>query len=152
MREHIGRDHPAEGVFIFPDQPTIAFLTVCTQGKRPLLANPKVYDALVKSWQAADAWMVGYYLVMPDHIHLFCSPLNEDCTIEHWISFWKGQFRRLYGSDAPRFQSRGFHHRLRRGENYQDKWEYIRANPVRAGLVFRPDDWPYLGILNELRW
>jgi hypothetical protein len=41
---------------------------------------------------------------------------------------------------------------LRRGENYDEKWEYIRANPVRAGLVPRVEDWPHQGELNELRW
>jgi hypothetical protein len=50
------------------------------------------------------------------------------------------------------FQAHGFHHRLRRGENYSDKWEYVRMNPVRAGLVADPDEWPYQGVLNELRW
>ena len=89
---------------------------------------------------------------MPDHIHLFCSPQNEDYTIEQWITFWKRQFRRSYGENAPRFQSRGFHHRLRHDESYTEKWEYVRANPVRAGFVRDSDDWPYQGSLNDLYW
>jgi REP-associated tyrosine transposase len=152
MREHIGREHPAEGVFVFRGQPTIAFLTVCARGRAPLLANLKVNNVLVASWRKADSWLVGYYLIMPDHLHLFCAPNRDEVTIEKWIAFWKGAFRRLYGADPPRFQSRGFHHRLRRNENYHDKWDYVRANPVRAGLVSHPDDWPYFGVLNELRW
>ncbi len=32
------------------------------------------------------------------------------------------------------------------------KWEYIRHNPVRAGLVNDPDDWPYQGEMHVLRW
>jgi hypothetical protein len=96
MREHIGRDHPAEGVFIFRGQPTIAILTVCTRGREPRLANTRVHNALVASWQKADAWLVGFYLIMPDHIHLFCAPRDEACTIQDWIAFWKGQFRRLH--------------------------------------------------------
>ncbi|HEV2995014.1 MAG TPA: hypothetical protein VGW99_03570 [Chthoniobacterales bacterium] len=152
MREHIGRDHPAEGVFIFRGQPTLAFLTVCTRRREPRLANTRVHNALVASWQKADAWLVGFYLIMPDHIHLFCAPRDEACTIEHSIAFWKAQFRRLYGPDAPRFQPRGFHHRLRRDENYHEKWEYIGANPVRAGLVTQSEEWAFQGVLNELRW
>ncbi len=152
MRDEIGRQHPAEGVFIFRGQATIVFLTVCTQKRETGLANPLVQQALVASWQLADAWLVGDYLIMPDHIHLFCSPQNEDYTIEQWITFWKRQFRRLYGENAPRFQSRGFHHRLRSDESYTEKWEYVRANPVRAGLVKDTDDWPYQGSLNDLYW
>jgi hypothetical protein len=25
-------------------------------------------------WRAADAWLVGYFMLMPDHLHLFCAP------------------------------------------------------------------------------
>ena len=41
---------------------------------------------------------------------------------------------------------------LRSGESYSEKWAYVRANPVRAGLVARPEDWPYQGEMCELRW
>ena len=152
MRQDIRRRHPAEGVFIFRGQPTIVFLTVCARNRAQCLANTHVHDALVASWHDANAWLVGCYLIMPDHIHMFCSPADERCEIEHWISFWKRGFRRLCGANTPRFQSRGFHHRLRREENYNEKWEYVLANPVRAGLVMRAHDWPYQGVLNELSW
>ena len=36
-----------------------------------------------------------------------------------------------------------FDHRLRKAESYREKADYIRANPVRAGLVKAPQDWPY---------
>jgi REP-associated tyrosine transposase len=89
---------------------------------------------------------------MPDHVHLFSAPNDEEVTIERWIAFWKRQFRRKAGVTAPRFQSRGFHHRLRRDENYHEKWEYVRANPIRAGFVKDPEEWSYQGILNDLPW
>jgi len=38
-----------------------------------------------------------------------------------------------------------FDHILRNDESYTQKWEYVRENPVRAGLVPRADDWPYQG-------
>jgi putative transposase len=152
MRDNIGRRNPAEGVLIFRGQPTIVFLTVCARNRRQCLANANVHDALVASWEEADAWLISCYLIMPDHIHVFCSPVNEGCEIEHWISFWKRRSRRRYGENAPRFQSRGFHHRLRRSENYRDKWDYVQANPVRAGLVKDASAWPYQGVLNELVW
>ena len=152
MREHIGRNSPAKGVYIFRGQSTIVFLTVCVLRREPVLANCETHAGLVCAWRDADEWRVGLYLIMPNHIHLFCSPANEDHTIESWITFWKRRFRRGTSADAPRFQSRGFHHRLRRDENYHQKMEYVRANPVRAGLVTKPEEWPYQGVLNELIW
>jgi len=89
MRERPLRRHPAEGVLIFRDQPTIVFVTICSRKRRSQLANDSVHNALVESWSTAVAWLVGFYLIMPDHIHLFCAPNGEDHTLERWISFWK---------------------------------------------------------------
>jgi len=125
------RRHPAKGVFIFLGQATIVFVTVCTKGRAKQLANS--------------------YVIMPDHIHFFCSPTDIDLAIEPWITFWKREFRRTLGADAPRLQIDSFHHRLRGEESYSEKWEYVRENPVRAGLASKAEDWPYQGVLNELR-
>jgi hypothetical protein len=32
---------------------------------------------------------------------------------------------------------------LRSDESLSEKWEYVRQNPVRAGLVEHSEDWPY---------
>jgi len=87
MREHIGRSPPTEGVFIFRGQPTIVFLTVCAERREPALANSRVHGALIDAWRVANAWHVGYYVVMPDHVHLFYAPNNDECSIERWIAF-----------------------------------------------------------------
>jgi putative transposase len=145
------RRHPAKGVFIFLGQATIVFVTVCSQQRKKNLANPIVHEALVKVWSKADRWMIGAYVIMPDHIHFFCSPIDVALEIEPWITFWKREFRRVLGGNAPRFQIESFHHRLRGEESYTEKWDYVRANPLRVGLVKNPDDWPYQGVLNELR-
>ncbi len=117
-----------------------------------MLANAEVHEALVTASQHANAWLLGRYVIMPDHLHLFCAPRDETHSIEHWITFWKRSFRRSLGAAAPRFQAHGFPHRLRQSESYADKWNYVRLNPVRAGLVTHSDDWPFQGELNELRW
>jgi hypothetical protein len=41
---------------------------------------------------------------------------------------------------------------MRSSESYAERWEYVRCNPVRAGLVSKPDDWPYQGEIHILRW
>jgi putative transposase len=145
------RRHPAKGVFIFLGQATIVFVTVCSRQRRRNLANAIVHQALVNVWTKADRWMIGAYVIMPDHVHFFCSPTDATLEIEPWITFWKREFRRELGDGAPRFQMDAFHHRLRGDESYTEKWEYVRANPVRAALVKKPEDWPYQGVLNELR-
>ena len=43
-----------------------------------------------------------------------------------------------------------FDHLIRNAESYAQKWEYVRQNPVRAGLVERAEDWPYQGEIVEI--
>ena len=38
-----------------------------------------------------------------------------------------------------------FDHVLRSDESYSQKWNYVRENPARAGLVNLAEDWPYQG-------
>ena len=40
----------------------------------------------------------------------------------------------------------GFHdHKFRTPESETRKWEYVCLNPVRAGLVKHPEEWPFGG-------
>jgi len=52
---------------------------------------------------------------------------------------------REHDVEAPHWQKGYFDHVLRSAESYSEKWNYVRHNPVRAGLVGRWEDWPWLG-------
>ena len=54
--------------------------------------------------------------------------------------------------NPPLWQRDCWDRQLRTGESYTQKWEYVRNNPVRKGLVACADDWPYQGELNVLEW
>lgn len=146
------RRHPAHGVFFSRGIPTIVFLTVCAKDRQTWLADTLINKSLVEIWKAADAWKIGYYLIMPDHLHLFCAPSRMEFTLKTWVVYWKREFSCLKLKDTGLWQRDFWDTRLRHGENYHDKWEYVRQNPVRKGLVQNADDWPFQGILNELRW
>lgn len=147
-----GRRRPAKGVFISLSEPTIVFLTVCTEKRLPWLASPKAHSLLLTAWTAAEEWHVGRYVLMPDHLHLFCSPNGFDDTLDRWVRFWKSHVSRHAPDSTWRWQSHFWDTRLRRDENYSEKWHYVRDNPVRAGLTRRPNAWPYQGEIHELRW
>src|SRR5947209_39471 len=124
--QDIGRKRPARGVRVFLGKPNIVFLTVCTQDRRSCLACSAVHEHLRAAWQKATAWLVGYYVIMPDHVHLFCAPHDLTITIERWCTYWEREFRRLHQDPGVRWQAHPFHHRLRRGESYAEKWSYVR--------------------------
>jgi len=75
-------------------------------------------------------------------------------AIVDWVSFWKSAAARNWPhhDQLPLWQRHSWDTQLRRGENYDDKWEYVLQNPVRTGLVTRSQDWPYQGELNVLKW
>ena len=148
----IGRQRPACGVHIYSAQPTIVFLTVCAEARKPWLADSVVHEHLRTAWRSAGAWLVSYYLLMPDHLHLFCAPLDLTFPLENWVTYWERQFRRLHKDPNLRWQQHPFHHRLRRQESYAEKWNYVRENPLRKGLVKNADDWPHQGMMESLRW
>jgi putative transposase len=148
----VGRKNPATGVHVQLGRPNFVLLTVTTKDRVPWLTNPAVHELLRQSWLQATTWVAGDYLLMPDHLHLFCAPRDLHFTIEQWVVFWKRDFRRRHQNEHWKFQSRSWHHRLRDGENYSDKWRYVRENPIRKNLVKRIEDWPYQGVIHQLIW
>jgi REP element-mobilizing transposase RayT len=146
------RKKPAHGVRIHPSHPTIVFLTICTKDRRTWLATPENHAALCGAWQEATAWVVGRYVLMLDHLHLFAAPGRLDLPLDNWIRFWKSRFTRTRLVPSQEWQADYWDTRLRTGESYDAKWSYVRENPVRAGLVEDADHWPYQGELNVLPW
>ena len=96
--------------------------------------------------------MAGGRILMPDHLHCFCAPIDLHFAIETWISCWKREFALKHKQTNWKFQSRGWHHRLRSGENYSEKWLYVQENPVRKHLCRCIEDWPFKGKVFDLIW
>ena len=95
---------------------------------------------------------MGRYVLMPDHLHLFAAPGPIDLPLENWIRYWKSQFSKRQQGLGGSWQVDHWDRRLRHEESYEQKWDYVRNNPVRAGLALSPEDWPFQGELNSLRW
>jgi putative transposase len=133
----------------------IIFLTVCTKGRRPLLANNVAANLIVEAWRSADFWCVGRYVILPEHIHLFCAPNTfPPQPLKGWISFWRNHVTRSWSNreQVPIWQREYWDRQLRRGESYAEKWDYVENNPVRHGYVAHAEEWPYRGELNVLDW
>ena len=89
--EEIGRKHPIHlDVHDRRDAPIIVFLTVCTKDRKAILASWESHALLIDAWRAAKMWQVGRYVIMPDHIHLFCAPAeSETQPLLQWVKYWK---------------------------------------------------------------
>jgi REP element-mobilizing transposase RayT len=136
------------------DRPLIVYLTVCTKRRKPILANPETHELLRAAWRDARSWLVGRYVVMPDHIHLFCAPAKSEAQpLLQWVKYWKSATARnwITPTDTPVWQRHFWETQLRRSEGYDQKWQYVVENPVRAELVTKPEGWPYQGEMNILQ-
>jgi putative transposase len=124
-----GRMHPAhEAVHERFNTPIIVFVTVCAKKKKPILANEEVHQVLRGAWRTADSWLVGRYVIMPDHLHLFCAPeAAVPRSLEQWVGFWKSNAARHWPrpNDAPIWQRHFWDTQLRRGESYEAKWDIL---------------------------
>ena len=128
---------------VFVDSP-IYFVTACTLDRQAILDCELVHDVFrtfcLNSPQHG-AW-VGRYVLMPDHLHLFVSV--DEISLSNWIKSFKNTLSKSFrglGYEAPYWQKGFFDHLLRSGESYSQKWDYVRENPVRGGLVSVTEDW-----------
>ncbi len=131
------------------------FITFVTHFRKTSLANDAVHAAFRTFAERAHAEhgiAVGRYVLMPDHVHLFVA-FPEDARLAPWVKSLKVVLGKALSSEnvaQPHWQQGFFDHVLRGGESYSQKWDYVRQNPVRAGLVHDANDWPFQGEIVRL--
>ena len=140
--------------WLFTEHP-LYYITACTHNRRRILDRPAVHDAFIQFGLRAPACRVsvGRYVIMPDHIHLFVGFGTESTSVSAWMKSFKNAISKtLTNADfrGPHWQKGFFDHLIRSQESYDEKWRYVRDNPVRAGLVRSAEDWPYAGEISDL--
>ena len=151
VHKHLKRLH-----CVWIDNP-IYFITICTMDRQPVLTCPDVAAILTDEWRTArtrHGWAIGQFVIMPDHIHFFCRAEKDAKILATFIGQWKEwtskRLARTVRLERAVWQPEFFDHILRSAENYGMKWNYVRDNPVRAGLVSRAEDWPWQGTIEVL--
>src|SRR5205814_5548652 len=87
---------------------------------------------------------VGRYVLMPDHMHLFVQ-MGIDRPLSQWVRLLKRKVSQAIERVPPHWQEGFFDHLIRHSESYGQKWAYVYDNPVRAGLIAAPENWPWQG-------
>jgi len=154
MTEHRHLPH----ISSFRDNP-IVFFTTCTHGRRNLLACAQSHAILRALWERSaelDGWWVGYYILMPDHVHFFARRTIVARPMANWMQMRKSVSSRQLSAAldiaTPVWQPDYFDRYLRSRENYSQKWNYVEQNAVRAGLVKEASEWVFRGTINDLMW
>ena len=134
------------------------FVTFCTGTIYPL--PPEARDLVLAHCLRENGQRVRLHavVVMPDHVHLLLFPLRD---VDGWtfplvdiLQCLKGatahRINKLLHCAGPVWQEESFDHVLRSDESLREKAEYIRQNPVRRGLVQKPEDYRWLWINPDL--
>jgi REP element-mobilizing transposase RayT len=149
------------------------FVTFCTGGRTVLLEEAR---ELVLEHCLREAGLVLFagegaratqtrarihlhaIVVMPDHVHILLSPLRDEKgwpfplvdILQCLKSATAHRINKLLGISGPVWEEESFDHVLRSDESLKEKAEYIRQNPVRAGLVQRPEKYRWLWVNPDL--
>jgi REP element-mobilizing transposase RayT len=97
-------------------------------------------------------------VVMPDHVHMLIQPLlksNNECwslsSIMHSIkSYSAKQVPKVMKHIGTVWQSERYDRINRNDQEFWDTWEYIRQNPVNAGLSNTPEEYTFFWQESEL--
>ena len=120
------------------------FLTLCVDGRRPVLANSQFAEVLSGLLDRLDHWVHEAWVIMPDHVHFLMGPKSRHLNLSDWSHYVKRITRKEFSGDW-KWQKGVFDHLLRSWESGGSAWSYLRDNPVRAGLVENWWEWPYFG-------
>ena len=125
-------------------------LTICTHAKRPIFVDEgsvaPVMAQLLRT--AADyRFAIPAYCFMPDHMHAVLEGRTSTASLTEFVPVfkqrsahdWKHTFR------GSLWQRSYFEHVIRDEEDRLRALRYVLENPLRAGLVTRLEDYPYVG-------
>jgi REP element-mobilizing transposase RayT len=109
-----------------------------------------VLDA-IKHFHKIRYWITSA-IVMPDHVHLMVKPVisesDNDFSLSKILQGIKGFSARAInksrGTKGALWLDESYDRIVRDYDEYLEKWNYIRNNPVKAELCQEPEDYPFL--------
>lgn len=149
------------------------FFTVCLaqRGSALLVDEIEILRKAVKVTRARRPFGIDAWVVLPDHMHaVWTLPADDPSYSDRWGAI-KARFSkvvRLKGGesvgfraarspskvakqDAGIWQRRFWEHHVRDEADYVAHVRYCITNPVKHGLVERPEDWPYSSVHRDMR-
>jgi putative transposase len=123
----------------------VHFITFSCYHREPLLGSAQARDTFVVTLERVRRWYGFYvtgFVVMPEHVHLLLSePERSNLTVA--LQMLKQIVSQELNDHAttPFWQPRYYDFNVYREEELMEKLDYVHRNPVRRGLVTRPEGW-----------
>lgn len=104
------------------------------------------YISCLKKYSAKHNLQVHAWALMTNHIHLLCTPLEQNCaskTMQDVGRLYVGYFNKKYKRTGTLWEGR-YKSSLVQSESYLlNVYRYIELNPVRSGAVKDPADYSF---------
>lgn len=122
----------------------VTFSCYHRQPKLALACARIVFERSLEQTRRTYAFYVAGYVVMPEHVHLLVTE-PATATLATALQTLKQSVSRSLALRAsePFWQARYYDFNVWSGQKRVEKLRYIHRNPVRRGLVARPEDWEW---------
>jgi len=105
--------------------------------------------AAIRTARESLGFLLTAWVFLPDHWHAIIFPAHP-LTISKVMKVIKAhatyEINVRRGTSGQLWQDRFYEHVLRTVEDYHDWLTYIHFNPVKSGLVTKPDDWKWSSV------
>ena len=126
------------------------FLTWCTRARARVFTDAATVDLVITQvLRTADEerFAILVYCAMPDHLHLVAAGTGPDADALRFVKRAKQRSGWAYVRNTGErlWQRRYFERIVRDEESARAYVRYVLDNPVRAGLVNSPGEYPFIG-------
>lgn len=130
---------------------SIIFITQIVDHRIPVFAHEPFIELLrenLRQTQKYHPFSMHGYVFLPDHFHLMIQPTGKSnfSDIMHSFkpNFTKDYKERIAIRGSMRFWQKGFwDHIVRDEQDFERHLDYIHFNPVKHGLVSKPEEWQH---------
>jgi len=137
-------------------------VTLTDRRSRLLVQEVAALRHAVRATRAERPFQIDAWVVLPDHLHALWTMPEDDADYSTRWRLIKTRFSRrlpvgpLRPSHEARqergiWQRRFWERHIRNEADFATHLRYCWGNPVKHGLVEKPEDWPYSSVHRDIR-
>ena len=122
------------------------FITFSCYRRLPLFRSiraKRLFEVAFEDARVRYGMLVFGYVVMPEHVHLLVSEPERAVLATAIRAIKQSLARQLIGEREHFWQARYYDFNVWSASKIREKLRYMHRNPVKRGLVEKPEDWPW---------
>jgi putative transposase len=122
------------------------FITFSCYRRQPLLASARakgLFEQALEQARRVYRFHVTGYVIMPEHVHLLISEPERSTLARPLQAMKQSVARKLIRGRQHFWQARYYDFNVWTKRKRVDKLRYMHRNPVKRGLVEKPEDWSW---------